>query len=69
MTAAYANLAIQAVAAGQLSYCKFLSANNTGALFVLIKKNEENYQAFLLNSEDDIEAFLSAFLISPMTGL
>ncbi len=43
----------------------FLMPEYTGALFVLIKEDEETYQAFFLNSDEEIESFLSAFMISP----
>lgn len=37
----------------------------TGALFVFTKCDAEDYQAFVLNSEEDIDQFLDAFGISP----
>lgn len=37
----------------------------TGALFVFSKKDEEDYDAFLLNTEDDIQNFLDAFGLTP----
>lgn len=43
----------------------FLVPEYTGALFVLIKVEEEDYQGYFLNSDDDIEAFLNAFGLSP----
>lgn len=43
----------------------FLTTEYTGALFVFIKENEECYQGYVLNSEDDIETFLSAFGLNP----
>lgn len=43
----------------------FLRPEYTGALFVLAKQDAEDYQAFVLNSEEDIELFLDAFGISP----
>lgn len=43
----------------------FLRPEYTGALFVLTKQDKEDYQAFVLNSEEDIELFLDAFGISP----
>lgn len=42
-----------------------LSAEYTGALFVLVKNSEENYQGYLLNTDDDIEQFLDAFGLTP----
>ena len=38
----------------------------TGALFVLIQGNEDNYQAYILNTDDEINQFLDAFGISPL---
>ena len=43
----------------------FLRPEYTGALFVLAKFRSELYQAYILNSEDDIDQFLNAFGISP----
>lgn len=43
----------------------FLTTEYTGALFVFIKENEECYLGYMLNSEDDIETFLSAFGLNP----
>lgn len=43
---------------------EYLSANYTGALFVLVK-NQDRYQAFALNTEEDIERFLTSFSLSP----
>lgn len=43
----------------------FLRPEYTGALFVLIECDEENYQGFVLNTEEDINQFLDAFGISP----
>lgn len=43
----------------------FLNTEYTGALFVFAKKDEENYLAYILNSDNDIEMFLDAFGISP----
>ena len=37
----------------------------TGALFVLIKQSFDEYEAFLLNTEDDIELFLDTFGLTP----
>ena len=42
----------------------FLRPEYTGALFVLIMDSEEEYQGFVLNTEDDINQFLDAFGIS-----
>ena len=43
----------------------FLRPEYTGALFVFAKCDVEDYQAFVLNSEEDIDQFLDAFGISP----
>ena len=43
----------------------FLSIEYTGALFVFVKSDEENYLGYVLNSDDDTETFLSAFGLSP----
>lgn len=37
----------------------------TGALFVLVKQNEEEYQAYILNTDDDINQFLDTFGLTP----
>lgn len=37
----------------------------TGALFVLIKKTEEDYKGFLLNTDEDIQEFLDSFGLTP----
>lgn len=42
-----------------------LNTEYTGALFVLIKDSEVDYQGYLLNTDDDIEQFLDAFGITP----
>ena len=43
----------------------FLRPEYTGALFVFAKCDAEDYQAFVLNTEEDIDQFLDAFGISP----
>ena len=43
----------------------FLRPEYTGALFVFVKCDDENYQGFVLNTEEDINQFLDAFGISP----
>lgn len=43
----------------------FLTTEYTGALFVFVKADEENYLGYVLNSDDDIETFLNAFGLSP----
>lgn len=42
-----------------------LTAEYTGALFVLVKDSEEDYQGYLLNTDDDIEQFLDTFGLTP----
>lgn len=37
----------------------------TGALFVLVQRDSENYQGFVLNSEIDIDEYLDTFGLSP----
>ena len=37
----------------------------TGALFVLVQMDTENYEAYVLNTDEDIEQFLEAFALSP----
>ena len=43
----------------------FLTTEYTGALFVFVKADEENYLVYVLNSDVDIETFLIAFGLSP----
>lgn len=43
----------------------FLNPEQTGALFVFTRQSEDMYSAFLLETEEDIEAFLDAFGIGP----
>lgn len=43
----------------------FLRPDYTGALFVLVKDSPEDYQGFVLNTEDEIDQFLDAFGIGP----
>lgn len=43
----------------------FLRPEYTGALFVFVKYDVENYQGYVLNTEEDINQFLDAFGISP----
>lgn len=42
-----------------------LSAEYTGALFVLVKDSEEDFQGYILNTDDDIEQFLDTFGLTP----
>lgn len=43
----------------------FLNPEQTGALFVFTRQSVDLYSAFFLETEDDIEQFLSAFGIGP----
>ena len=43
----------------------FLKPEYTGALFVLTQNSPEDYQSYILNTEDDIDQFLDAFGLSP----
>ncbi len=43
---------------------QFLRPEYTGALFVLVQNSSEDYQAFVLNTEDEINHFLDAFSLS-----
>lgn len=43
----------------------FIKADQTGALFVFTKQSEDDYSGYFLETEEDIEAFLNAFGISP----
>lgn len=43
----------------------FLNPEQTGALFVFTRQDTDQYTAFFLETEDDIEQFLSAFGIGP----
>ena len=42
-----------------------LRTEYTGALFVLVKDTDEDYQGFILNTDDDIEQFLDTFGLTP----
>ena len=44
---------------------KFISPEYTGALFILIRHTREDYAAFILNTEDNIQSFLDAFGLTP----
>lgn len=44
---------------------EFLNHEYTGALFVLVKDTEEDYQGYVLNTEDEINQFLEAYNMSP----
>lgn len=43
----------------------FLRPEYTGALFILAQNSTEDYQSYVLNTEDDINQFLDAFSLSP----
>lgn len=43
----------------------YLRAEHTGDLFVLVKFTVEDYAAFVLDTDDDINSFLDAFGLSP----
>lgn len=43
----------------------FLRPEYTGALFVFVKNAEDDYQGFILNTEDEINQFLDSFGLSP----
>lgn len=43
----------------------YLTSEFTGALFILIKNSEADYQGYVLNTEGEINQFLDAFGISP----
>ena len=43
----------------------FLRPEYTGALFVITKIDNENYKGYVLNTEDEIDEFLSAFGLTP----
>lgn len=43
----------------------FLEDENVGDILILIKKEEDFFNAYLLNTEDEIDAFLGAFNLSP----
>ena len=43
----------------------FLKAEYTGALFVLVKISEEDYEGFVLNTDDEINYFLDSLGITP----
>ena len=43
----------------------FIDPEYTGALFILIKKSQEDYSAYILNTENDIQQFLDTFGLTP----
>lgn len=44
---------------------EFLQKEHTGDLFVFVKLDQEEYAAYVLSTEDEIETFLNAFALSP----
>jgi type II restriction enzyme len=44
----------------------YLKTEHTGDLFVFVKQALEDYAGYILETEDDINAFLDAFAMSPM---
>lgn len=43
----------------------FINPEYTGALFVLIKNSPQDYSAYILNTDEDIQQFLDAFGLTP----
>ena len=43
----------------------FRGPENTGALFVLVKLSDQDYEAYILNHDDEIQRFLEAFGMTP----
>ncbi|MDD7219791.1 MAG: type II restriction endonuclease [Clostridia bacterium] len=43
----------------------FIDPKYTGALFVLVRNGIQNFSAYILNSDDDIQQFLDAFGMTP----
>lgn len=43
----------------------FLKPEHTGDLFVLVKQEEDQYSAYILSTEEEMEEFLSAYGMSP----
>lgn len=43
----------------------YFNDENIGSLFVIAKKNDDEYEAFVLDNEEDIDSFLSYFGLSP----
>jgi hypothetical protein len=44
----------------------YLKPAYTGALFVFVEMDQETYRGYILNTEEDINAFLDAFGLSPV---
>ena len=49
----------------RITHTPFFKPEYTGALFVFTQCDEDNYQAFILNTDDEINQFLDAFGLSP----
>lgn len=49
----------------RITHTPFFKPEYTGSLFVFTQCNEDNYQAFVLNTDDEINQFLDAFGLSP----
>ncbi len=43
----------------------FIGAEYTGALFILIKHSDTDYEGFILNTEDEINTYLDTFGLTP----
>lgn len=43
----------------------FMNPQYTGALFVLVRHNPEDYSAYILNTEEEMELFLDTFGLTP----
>jgi type II restriction enzyme len=43
----------------------YLRTEHTGDLFVFVKNDDADYSGYILETEEDIEAFLAAFALSP----
>lgn len=43
----------------------FIGAEFTGALFILIKNSDTDYEGFILNTEDEINSYLDTFGLTP----
>lgn len=49
----------------RVTHTPFFKPEYTGALFVFTQCDEDDYQAFVLNTDDEINQFLDAFGLSP----
>ena len=50
----------------RITHTPFFREEYTGALFILTQCSEEDYQAYILNTDDEINQFLDAFGLSPL---